>query len=146
MAEQSVIAADGRKWTLRSQLEWRAPATAEDFEHDVTGGQVSAAIMISLVVIFAAVLFLWMPDAVVVPSWVVLLLALIILFFPTRWALRRPWRVVAETVENDEDAEPERWVGTVRGVFKVQGELKRIKTAIEEHSMPDINGPLRPVE
>jgi hypothetical protein len=146
MAERSVTGADGREWILRSQLEWRTPATADDFEHDVTGGQVSAAVMVVLVVVFAATLLLWMPDSVVVPTWVALLIALVILFFPVRWVLRRPWRVVAEAEGDGEDPQPERWVGTVRGMFKVNTELRRVQHDIESHSLPDINGPLRPVE
>ena len=33
-----VRGADGRMWTVRSQIEWRNPSTDADFEHDVSGG------------------------------------------------------------------------------------------------------------
>lgn len=142
-----VRGADGREWTLRSELEWRKPATVDDFEHDVAGGYVSAGIMVGILVILSAVLVLWRPDDVFVPGWVLLLLLLLALFFPTRWVLRRPWKVVAET-DGDarRDRPSERWVGTVRGIFSVRGELARIRRSIERESLPDFNGPLHPVE
>lgn len=146
MAERPVTGADGRVWTLRSELEWRTPATADDFEHDVAGGYVPAAIMIVMTVIFGLTLLLWMPDSVAMPGWLVLLLVLFILFFPLRWIFRRPWKVVAET-EGDHKGQPaERWVGTVRGMIEVRAELNRIKQSIERESLPDFEGPLRPVE
>lgn len=147
MAEQSVVGADGREWTLRSDLEWRTPATAEGFEHDVAGGYVPAAVMVVFVVIFTIALAVWMPDSVVVPSWVFLLLLLVAAFFPLRWVLHRPVTVVAETDGDLTGGAPaERWVGTVRGLFDVRGEMKRLRQSIEEHSVPDVSGPLRPVE
>jgi hypothetical protein len=146
MAERSVMGADGREWNLRSELEWRTPATADDFEHDVAGGYVPAAIMVVMVVLFTLALVLWMPDSVVLPAWVILLLLLIILFFPLRWVVRRPWKVVAETEGDLKGAPAERWVGTVRGMLEVRTEMNRIKQSIEDDSLPDFNGPLRPVE
>lgn len=146
MAERSVTGADGREWNLRSELEWRTPATADDFEHDVAGGYVPAAIMVVMVVLFTLALVLWTPDSLVLPSWVLLLLLLIILFFPMRWMWRRPWKVVAETEGDLKGAPAERWVGVVRGMIEVRSEMNRIKQSIEEDSLPDFNGPLRPVE
>lgn len=147
MADQSVTGADGREWTLRSDLEWRTPATAEGFEHDVAGGYVPAAVMVVFMVIFAIALAVWMPESLVLPNWVLLVLLLIAMFFPLRWVLHRPVKVVAET-EGDlgGDGGPERWVGTVRGMFEVRSEMRRIRRDIEEHSVPDFSGPLRPVE
>lgn len=146
MAERSVTGADGREWNLRSELEWRTPATADDFEHDVAGGYVPAAIMVVMVVVFTLALVLWTPDSLVLPSWVVLLLLLIILFFPMRWMWRRPWKVVAETEGDLKGAPAERWVGVVRGMIEVRSEMNRIKQSIEDDSLPDFKGPLRPVE
>jgi hypothetical protein len=76
-----------------------------------------------------------------------LALVLIALFFPLRWILRRPWKVVAET-EGDTmgDRPAERWVGTVRGMFRVRGEVTKIGRTIQRHSLPDFDGPLHPVE
>jgi Mg2+/Co2+ transporter CorB len=142
---------DGREWTLRTAMEWRKPATANDFEHDVAGGQVAAAIMLVVVFIFAVVLVgwltLWRPDVLILPYWVPLLLLLFALFFPTRWVLRRPWKVVAETDGDDIEHLPaEKWVGTVRGMLKVRGELGELKRQIKQHSQPREEGALRPVD
>lgn len=142
-----VTGADGREWTLRSQLEWRAPVTADDFEHDVAGGYVPAILMLLVLATFAVILLVWMPEGVLIPNWVVLTLVLIALYFPLRWVVRRPWKVVAET-DGDRrgEAPAERWVGTVRGMFSVRTELARIRHSIEREALPDFDGPLRPVE
>lgn len=142
-----VTGTDGRQWTLRTELEWRTPATADDFEHDVAGGYVPAAIMLVVMLIFVVVLVVWMPEDVIVPNWVLLALLLVVLFFPLRWILRRPWKVVAET-DGDPTGEPpaERWVGTVRGMFAVRSEVTRVRRAIEQVSLPEFDGALKPVE
>ncbi|UJW34342.1 DUF983 domain-containing protein [Saccharothrix sp. AJ9571] len=142
-----VHGADGRDWVLRSQLEWRPPATADDFEHDVAGSHAPGIAMLFVTVVLAVILVVWTPEDVVVPSWVLLALLLIVIFFPLRWILRRPWTVVAET-EGDATGErpSERWVGTVRGMFSVRGEMSRIAKTIQKHSLPDFDGPLHPVE
>lgn len=145
--DRGVTGADGRQWTLRSELEWRTPATADDFEHDVAGGHIPAAAMIVVIAIFVAVLLLWMPEEVILPGWVLLTLFLIVLFFPTRWVLRRPWKVVAETDGTmDGDQPAERWVGTVRGMINVRNELAKIRYDIRHDSVPAFDGPLRPVD
>ncbi|HWM05921.1 MAG TPA: DUF983 domain-containing protein [Actinophytocola sp.] len=140
-----VRGADGRMWTLRSQLEWRSPATADDFEHDVSVGNAAAIVLLVLVVALAVILIVWTPTDVVVPLWVVLLIVLVILFFPARWALRRPWTVVAETGDNGEGDPTEKWVGTVRGVFTVRQQVNRVAKNIAIDSIPGIEGPLQPV-
>lgn len=78
---------------------------------------------------------------------VLLVVVLVVLFFPLRWILRRPWTVVAET-EGDMagDHPSERWVGTIRGMFTVRGEVTKIAKTIRKHSLPDFDGPLHPVE
>lgn len=141
---------DGRQWTLRSQMEWRQPATADDFEHDVSVGNTSAIILLSLVIGLAIVLVVSIPDDVVAPwsgnmLWLGLLIVLAILFFPTRWALRRPWTVVAETGDNGDGEPMERWTGTVRGVFTVRQQMTQIAKNIQAESQPGIEGPLQPV-
>lgn len=142
-----VTGADGRVWTLRSQLEWRKPATADDFEHDVAGGYAAVGSMSALLVVLTLVLIIWRPDDVIVPGWVILIIALVVLFFPIRWLLRRPWTVVAETYGDPETDKPaERWVGTVRGMFGVRSEIARIRRSIEREALPSFSGPLHPVE
>ena len=140
-----VRGADGRQWTVRSQLEWRSPATSDDFEHDVSVGNTAAIVLLVLVLALGTILIVWTPDDVVVPLWVVLVVLLLILFFPMRWALRRPWTVVAETGDNGENEPVERWVGIVRGVFTVRQQVNRVTKSIAVDSVPGIEGPLQPV-
>jgi hypothetical protein len=140
-----VRGADGRQWTVRSQLEWRPPATSDDFEHDVSVGNAAAIALLVLVLALGTILVVWTPDDVVVPLWVVLIVMLLVLFFPTRWALRRPWTVVAETGDNGENEPVERWVGVVRGVFTVRQQMNRVAKSIAIDSVPGIEGPLQPV-
>ncbi|WP_158879977.1 DUF983 domain-containing protein [Amycolatopsis anabasis] len=138
---------DGREWVVRAQLEWRPPATADDFEHDVAGSYAPGVAMAIVAAVLGIVLIIWMPDDVLVPAWVPLALLLIALFFPLRWVLRRPWTVVAETDGDVGGERPsERWVGTIRGLFAVRGEVNNIIRTIQKHSLPDFDGPLHPVE
>ncbi|MFC4854808.1 DUF983 domain-containing protein [Actinophytocola glycyrrhizae] len=145
-----VRGADGRMWTIRGEMEWRQPATDDDFEHDVSVGNLSAFLLLALVVSLAVVLVVAIPDDVVAPwsskmLWLGLLIVLAILFFPARWALRRPWTVVAETGDNGEGEPEERWVGIVRGLFTVRGQVNRIAKDIQLDSQPGLEGPLQPV-
>ncbi|SHE65981.1 DUF983 domain-containing protein [Streptoalloteichus hindustanus] len=143
-----VRGADGRMWTVRTRMEWSNPATADDFEHDVSGGQAPGVIMAVLLGLLVVALVWWTPASVMVPAWLILALTLVVGFFPARWALRRPWTVVAETPGNLEDRPAERWVGQVRGVLRVRQEVSRIARNIEVFATPDRDGvgPLQPVE
>lgn len=141
-----VRGADGRMWTLRSQVEWRPPATADDFEHEFSAGHVPGIALIVLVVAFVVVLFVWSPADVFVPWWLVLILVVIILFFPVRWVLRRPWKLVAETGDENPGEAAEMWVGTVRGFFQARQEAQKIAKSIETDALPAFEGPLHPVE
>jgi hypothetical protein len=129
-------------------MEWTNPATGDDFEHDVSIARASGVFMAVLIGTLVAVLVAWKESegAVFVPAWVLLTLALVLLFFPTRWALRRPWTVVAETPGDLDDHPPERWVGTVRGVVAVRTEAARIAHEIQEYSSPGLDGALQPVD
>ena len=141
-----VRGADGRVWTLHGEMEWRTPATADDFEHDVSAGHTPGVVMAILVLILATVLVVWTPPDVVVPAWLVLIIVLFALFFPLRWALRRPWTVIAETGDDGEGEPIEKWVGTVRGVLKVRKEVNVIARAIADESIPAATGPLKPMD
>jgi hypothetical protein len=145
-----VRGADGRMWTIRSDMEWRQQDAADDFEHDVSGGNLSAWVLLVLVVVLGVVLVVAIPDDVVAPwsskmLWLGLLIVLAVLFFPTRWALRRPWRVVAETGDNGEGEPEERWTGNVRGMLTVRSQVSRIAKDIQLDSQPGLEGPLQPV-
>lgn len=141
---------EGRQWTLRSQMEWRQPATSDDFEHDVSASPTSAFVLLTLIVILGVVLVVSIPEDVVAPwnskmLWLGLLIVLAILFFPARWALRRPWTVVAEVGDNGEGRPVEKWTGTVRGVLAMRQEFTRAAKSIREESQPGIEGLLQPV-
>ncbi|TCP57165.1 hypothetical protein EV191_1011117 [Tamaricihabitans halophyticus] len=143
---RAVTGADGREWNVRGQMEWAEPVTANDFEHDLAARYTPGVFMLCLIVLLGVVLLLWTPGGVQVPAWVFWGLLLLVLFFPLRWAWRRPWTVVAETEGDSGELPAERWVGTVRGLFYVRGEMSRIARSIEKHSLPDFEGPLQPVD
>lgn len=141
-----VVAADGREWVVRSKMAWSSPATSDDFEHDVAGGYTPVVAMAALLFLLVVVLIAWTPQAVVVPGWLVFVLLLLLAALPARWALRRPWDVVAET-EEDQDGRPaERWVGVVRGPLAVRSEANRVRRSIETSSLPDFDGALQPMD
>jgi hypothetical protein len=145
MTTRVVRGADGRQWTVRSQLDWRTPATSDEFEHDVAVGNTAGLVLLILVIALGVTLIVWTPDDVVVPLWVILLILLAILFFPARWALRRPWTLVAETGDDGEGEPVERWVGVVRGVFSQRTQVNRVARSIMIDSVPGLEGPLQPV-
>ncbi|MDQ3576256.1 MAG: DUF983 domain-containing protein [Actinomycetota bacterium] len=137
---------DGRLWTVHGTLEWRTPATEDDFEHDVAAGYVPGIVMIVLITLLGIVLVLWMPGNVVVPLWLVLLLVLAAAFFPVRWALRRPWTLVAETGDDGDGAPTEKWMGTVRGYFSARGEISKIAKDLTQDTQPSYEGVLKPFQ
>ncbi|MGQ0839899.1 DUF983 domain-containing protein [Actinokineospora sp.] len=137
---------NGRLWTVHGTLEWRTPATEDDFEHDVAAGYVPGIVMIVLISILAIVLVTWTPIDVVVPIWLVLLLVLLALFFPARWALRRPWTLVAETGDDGDGGPEERWMGTVRGYFTARSEIAKIAKTISQDTQPSYEGVLKPIQ
>lgn len=145
MTTRVVRGADGRQWTVRSQLDWRTPATSDEFEHDVAVGNTAGIVLLILVIALGVTLIAWTPDDVVVPLWVILLILLAIFFFPARWALRRPWTLVAETGDDGEGEPVERWVGVVRGVFSQRTQVNRVARSIMIDSVPGLEGPLQPV-
>jgi hypothetical protein len=137
---------DGRMWTLRSQLEWATPATVDDFEHDVASGYAPGIVMLAMLAVLAVALVLWTPAGVVVPAWLILILIVVLAFFPVRWALHRPWRLVANTRGDHEEQGAERWVGTVRGMFSIRTATAKVARDIEVYAMPSAEGPLHPVD
>jgi hypothetical protein len=150
MMERTVRGRDDRVWTLRSHMEWRQPATADDFEHDVSVGNTSAFVLLALILALTILLISTIPEDVVAPwngrmLWLGLLIVLAIMFFPARWALRRPWTVVAETGDNGEGEPTERWTGQVRGIFTARQQINRVAKSIQVDSQPGIEGPLQPV-
>jgi hypothetical protein len=133
-------------WTLRGQLEWSQPATIDDFEHDVASGYTPGIVMLFMLGVLVVALVTWRPAGVVVPSWLVLVMAIVMVFFPLRWAVRRPWRLVANTPGSQQEQVAERWVGTVRGMFNIRTVAAKVARDIEVYSMPNAEGPLHPVD
>ncbi|HEY3607629.1 MAG TPA: DUF983 domain-containing protein [Pseudonocardiaceae bacterium] len=141
-----VRGADGRMWTLRGRLEWSQPATIDDFEHDVASGYTPGIVMLFMLGVLVVALVTWRPAGVVVPSWLVVVMIIVMVFFPLRWAVRRPWRLVANTPGSQQEQVAERWVGTVRGMFNIRTVAARVARDIEVYSMPNAEGPLHPVD
>lgn len=126
-------------------MEWRTPSTAAQFEHDISSSRSSAVVLAALVVILAVTLVFWTPKDVRVPLWLVLMIVLLIMFFPLRWMLRRPWSVTAATGDDGEGNPTEEWTGAVRGVFNVRTQVNRIARNIADESSPGVDSPLRQV-
>ena len=141
-----VRGADGRMWTLRGQLEWTQPATIDDFEHDVASGYAPGIVMLFMLGVLIVALVTWRPAGVVVPTWLVLVMVIVMVFFPVRWAFRRPWRLVANTPGSQQEQVAERWVGTVRGMLNIRTVAAKVARDIEVYSMPNSEGPLHPVD
>ena len=150
MWERTVTDPVGHVWTLRIDVEWRPSENLDEFEHDVSVGSTSAFVLLGLIIVLAIILVTTIPEDVVAPwsgrmLWLGLLILLAILFFPARWALRRPWRVVAEWGDNGHGEPEERWTGMVRGMFTVRQEIAQAAKNIRFEGHPGIEGPLQPL-
>ncbi|MEU6132578.1 DUF1656 domain-containing protein [Saccharopolyspora sp. NPDC047091] len=141
-----VRGSDGRLWNVRSSLEWSNPIAGDDFEHDVNGGAGPAILMFGVLAVLILTFILWTPEGVYVPIWVILLLVAAVLFFPVRWLMHRPWTIIAETPGDEDEHQPERWVGVQRGFFNTRQETAKIARQIELYAEPDMNGSLQPTE
>jgi hypothetical protein len=140
-----VRAADGRSWTVRSEINWSQPATAQEFEHDVAAGQVAGIVMMVIIVVMVLTVVFWTPPTVVIPFWLVLIFLGLLALIPAQWALNRPWTIVADTPEPVETA-GEHWVGTVRGIMGSRAETSRVARHLELHAVPDDGrGRLQPI-
>jgi hypothetical protein len=145
MGARTVAGADGRTWVVRRNIEWRPPATGDEFEHDVDGGRGAVLLILSSLFLFWVVLFLWAPSKVHVP-WYLWLVAIIVLaFFPIRWILRRPWTLVAET-SGGYDLPAEHWSGMVRGRTRAIEETRVLVRSLRTRATPGhADSPLHPV-
>jgi hypothetical protein len=124
-------------WTVRRNIEWSMPATGDDFEHDVDGGRGATVIILSSLFVFWLILFVWVPPGVHVPWFLWMAGAIVVLFFPVRWFLRRPWTIVAETEGTyDPKLGPERWTGCVRGGSRAKEELRIVVRRIRTQGTP----------
>jgi hypothetical protein len=140
-----VRGADGRRWTVRNNINWSEPATEQEFEHDVAAGQIAGIVMLLLVVGLVLTVVLWTPPGVVVPEWLAFAFLVLLLVLPVQWALNRSWTIIAETPPL-RDAPPERWVGTVHGLRLARQETSRVVRSLQRDAIPDDGrGPLQPV-
>ena len=89
MQARTVAGADGRTWSVRRNIEWKTPATGDEFEHDVDGGRGAVLLILSALFLFWVVLIIWKPPLVHVPWYLWLLAVVILAFFPVRWMARR---------------------------------------------------------
>ncbi len=142
MAAKTVKGTDGRVWEVRRHMMWRVQGTTEDleFEHDVEGGRIGQWVVVLLLLLFFGGLLSWnLGDDLLIqiPSYLKIIFIGIVLFFPVRWLLRRPWKLVAETrggfdpVRN-EMMPKEAWEGTVRGFSKARDECGLIINTIKK--------------
>lgn len=136
---------DGRRWTVRNNVNWSEPDTEQEFEHDVAAGQVAGIMMLLLVGALVLTLVLWTPSNVVGFEWVVFTFLVLLLVLPVQWALSRSWTIVAETPPLP-DAPPERWMGTVHGLLRARQETDHVVKSLQRDAIPDDGrGPLQPV-
>jgi hypothetical protein len=147
MRAKTVNGVDGRTWQLRRNVEWSRPATGDDFEHDVDGGRGAAVLILSALFVFWVILFVWSPPYLHVPRYLWIGTLLILVFFPIRWWLRRPWTLVAETAGSYEpDLPAEKWTGLVRGGAKAREELRIVERRLRTQGTPAHgDSPLQPV-
>jgi hypothetical protein len=147
MGARTVAGADGRTWSVRRNIEWRTPATGDEFEHDVDGGRGAVFLILSALILFwvALVGVLYIPSLAHIP-WYLWLVALgIAAFFPVRWVLRRPWTLVAET-SGGYDLPAEHWTGMVRGRGRAQEEMRVVVRSLRTRATPGhADSPLHPV-
>lgn len=137
MVAKTVTATDRRTWAVRRNIEWKAPATGDEFEHDVDGGRGALVLIASALALFWMVLFLWAPTQVHVPWYLLLLAALVVLFFPIRWVTHRPWTLVAETGgDYAAGMEAEHWTGMVRGRARAKEEMRVLVRNLEARGTP----------
>jgi hypothetical protein len=145
MRAKTVIGVDSREWSVRRNIEWSLPATGDDFEHDVDGGRGAAVMILSALFVFWLIVLVWYPSEVHVPWYLWLISIGVLLFFPVRWWLRRPWTIVAET-EGSYDLPAERWTGLVRGGSKANEELRIVVRRLRTQGTPGhADSPLQPI-
>lgn len=144
---KTVVGVDGRSWSVRRNIEWSLPATGDDFEHDVDGGRGAAVLVLSALFVFWVILVVWSPRLVHIPWYMWAVAIVIVLFFPFRWWLRRPWTVVAETAGSlNRDHPAERWTGHVRGSAKAREEIRIVTRRLRSQGTPGhADSPLQPV-
>jgi hypothetical protein len=127
---------EGRSWTVQSTINWSQPATAEQFEHDMAAGHVSGIAMLGVIVALVLFVVFWTPAGVIMPSWLVLLFLLMLTVLPLQWMLKRPWTIVAKTLESADTA-GEHWVGTAHGMMSARQDTRQVVENLRARAVPD---------
>ena len=79
-----------------------------------------------------------------VPWYLWLVGLIVLLFFPVRWVMRRPWTLVAET-PGGYDLPPEHWSGMVRGRGRAKEETRVLIRNLRTRATPGhADSPLQP--
>jgi hypothetical protein len=147
VSEKTVTGVDGRVWLVNMKIMWSD--RSEGFEHEKEGGRkaVIGIIVVLGLLWFALIAWKFQVPAVSVPWWVVVILLGIALFFPVRWALRRPRRLMVEGGRwpDDDEGVGEAWSGFVRGRTEARAEFKQAIRTLQKRGTPArANSPLQP--
>ena len=147
MSEKTVEGVDGRMWLVNIKIMWSD--RSEGFEHEKEGGRkaVIGIIVVLGLLWFALIAWKFQVAAVSVPWWVVTILLGIALFFPVRWAMRRPRRLMVEGGRwpDDDEGAGEAWSGFVRGRSEARAEYKQAIRTLQKRGTPArANSPLQP--
>jgi hypothetical protein len=147
VSEKTVEGVDGRMWLVNIKIMWSD--RSEGFEHEKEGGRkaVIGIIVVLGLLWFALIAWKFQVAAVSVPWWVVTILLGIALFFPVRWAMRRPRRLMVEGGRwpDDDEGAGEAWSGFVRGRSEARAEYKQAIRTLQKRGTPArANSPLQP--
>jgi hypothetical protein len=147
VSEKTVEGVDGRMWLVNIKIMWSD--RSEGFEHEKEGGRkaVIGIIVVLGLLWFALIAWKFQVAAVSVPWWVVTILLGIALFFPVRWAMRRPRRLMVEGGRwpDDDEGTGEAWSGFVRGRSEARAEYKQAIRTLQKRGTPArANSPLQP--
>jgi len=147
VSEKTVEGVDGRMWLVNIKIMWSD--RSEGFEHEKEGGRkaVIGIIVVLGLLWFALIAWKFQVPAVSVPWWVVTILLGIALFFPVRWAMRRPRRLMVEGGRwpDDDEGAGEAWSGFVRGRSEARAEYKQAIRTLQKRGTPArANSPLQP--
>ena len=147
MSARTVTGVDGREWLVSMKIMWSD--RSEGFEHEKEGGRwaVIGIIVVLGLLWFALIAWKVQVAAVSVPWWVVVILLGVAAFFPVRWALRRPRRLMVEGGRwpEDDEAVGEAWSGYIRGRADAKAEFKQAVRTLQKRGTPArANSPLQP--
>jgi hypothetical protein len=147
VSAKTVTGVDGREWLVSMKIMWSD--RSEGFEHEKEGGRraVIGIIVVLGLLWFALIAWKVQVAAVSVPWWVVAILLAVAGFFPVRWALRRPRRLMVEGGRwpDDDQGFGEAWSGYIRGRADARAEFRQAVRTLQKRGTPArANSPLQP--